>query len=233
MGTLEATASQGKGDGVLRHQGARVPACLRGGIHDNEIVSARTTIIEPGMLLNAYCRGIFPMGVERGELSWFSPDPRGVLPIQGFHVPRSVRSEMRNNPFEIRVDTAFGRVIRACGERRETWITNQIIASYEALFDLGYGHCVEAWRDGELVGGLYGVSIGGAYFGESMFSRESGASKAALIWLMNHLRGRGFLLHDTQWTTPHLAMFGGEEIPRKHYLKQLGEAIRTPTKFVD
>ena len=194
-------------------------------------MSARTTIIEPGMLLNAYCRGIFPMGVERGELSWFSPDTRGVLPISDFHVPRSVRAELKANPFEIRVDTAFGEVIRACGKRRETWITNQIIASYEALFDLGYAHSVEAWREGQLVGGLYGVAIGAAYFGESMFSRETGASKAALVWLMEHLKSRDFILHDTQWTTPHLAMFGGEEIPRKHYLKQLGEAIRKPARF--
>lgn len=184
------------------------------------------------MLLNAYCRGIFPMGAERGELSWFSPDPRGVLPIQSFHVPRSIRAELRENKFEIRVDTAFGEVIRACGERRETWITRQIISSYEALFDLGYGHSVEAWQGDRLVGGLYGVSIGAAYFGESMFSRESGASKAALVWLLHHLRDRGFLLHDTQWTTPHLAMFGGEEIPRKHYLAQLGEAIRKQVPFV-
>ncbi len=194
-------------------------------------MSSRLSIIEPGMLLNAYCQGIFPMGVEKGELSWFSPDPRGIVPVHDYHVPRSVRAMLRDQPFEIRVNSVFGEIIRNCGERRETWITKQIMASYEVLHALGYAHSVEAWHEGELAGGLYGVSIGGAFFGESMFSKVSGGSKAALVWLMDHLSARDFTLHDTQWTTPHLAMFGGREIPRKQYLKQLAEAIRKPVKF--
>ena len=196
-------------------------------------MSATPLVIEPSMLLNAYCQGIFPMGLENGQLSWFSPDPRGVLPMDEWHVPRSVRSMLRKRAFDIRVNTAFKEVIRACGMRPETWITRQIIASYEALHSLGYAQSIETWENGELVGGLYGVCVGGAFFGESMFSKVTGGSKASLVWLMQHLQEREFLLHDTQWTTPHLAMFGGREIPRKQYLKLLGEAIRKPVRFCE
>ena len=195
------------------------------------VMSARIVLIEPSLLLNAYCQGIFPMGMENGEMSWFSPDPRGVLLVEDFQVPRSVRAELRAKGFEIKVDTAFKEVISACAKRDETWITKEIAGSYQALHGMGFAHSVEAWKDGALVGGLYGVSIGGAFFGESMFSRVPGGSKAALVWLMNYLREAGFILHDTQWTTPHLAMFGGREIPRKDYLKLLSEAIHLPIKF--
>jgi len=187
--------------------------------------------IEPRVLISAYCSGIFPMGMENGRLSWFSPDPRGILPITDFHVPRSTRAELGRAGFEIRVNTAFGGIVRACSQRRDTWITREIIASYELLHKMGYAHAVETWHGNELVGGLYGVSIGGAFFGESMFSVKPSASKAALVWLMDHLKGRGFVLHDTQWTTPHLAMFGGREIPRDDYLKLLESAVNLPVKF--
>jgi leucyl/phenylalanyl-tRNA--protein transferase len=189
--------------------------------------------IEPRVLISAYCSGIFPMGMENGRLSWFSPDPRGILPISDFHVPRSTRANLGRAGFEVRVDTAFGGIVRACSQRRDTWITREIIASYELLHKMGYAHAVETWHNGELVGGLYGVSIGGAFFGESMFSIKPSASKAALVWLMEHLRGRGFVLHDTQWTTPHLAMFGGHEIPRDDYLKRLEGAVNLPVKFTN
>jgi leucyl/phenylalanyl-tRNA---protein transferase len=189
--------------------------------------------IEPRVLISAYCSGIFPMGMENGRLSWFSPDPRGILPISSFHVPRNTRAELRRNGFEVHVDKAFGRVLRACAARRETWITREIISSYELLHKMGYAHSIEAWRGEELAGGLYGVSIGGAFFGESMFSAASGGSKAALVWLMEHLKERGFLLHDTQWTTPHLAMFGGKEIPRDEYLKLLEKAVHLPVRLLD
>ena len=169
--------------------------------------------------------------MENGRLSWFSPDPRGILPIADFPVPRSTRANLGRAGFEVRVDTAFGGIVRACSQRRDTWITREIIASYELLHKMGYAHAVETWHNGELVGGLYGVSIGGAFFGESMFSIKPSASKAALVWLMEHLRGRGFVLHDTQWTTPHLAMFGGHEIPRDDYLKRLEGAVNLPVKF--
>ena len=196
-----------------------------------EIMSDRVALIDPNLLINAYCQGIFPMGLENGQLSWFSPDPRGVLPVQHFNVPRSVRAELRRSEFEIRVNTAFRETIRACGKREETWITREIMHSYEALHALGYAHSVEAWKNKKLLGGLYGVSIGGAFFGESMFSKVAGGSKAALVWLMEHLKARGFTLHDTQWTTAHLGMFGGNEIPRNLYMKQLASAIRLPVRF--
>jgi len=188
--------------------------------------------LEPRLLINAYCNGIFPMGMENGRLTWFSPDPRGVIPIQDYHVPRSVRSEVQRNDFEIRVNTCFIEVLRACGQRKETWITEEIIRSYELLHQLGLAHSVEAWRHGELVGGLYGVALGGAFFGESMFSREPGGSKAALVWLLHHLERKEFLLHDTQWTTPHLAMFGGVEIARDDYLRMLGKAVKLEARFL-
>lgn len=187
--------------------------------------------IEPRALINAYCNGIFPMGMDNGRLSWFSPDPRGIIPIEGFLVPRSVRAELRRVDFEIRVNTAFRSVVRTCGDRDDTWITQEIVASYELLHKMGYAHSVETWHEDELVGGLYGVSIGGAFFGESMFSSVSGGSKAALVWLIEHLRKKKFILHDTQWTTPHLAMFGGREISRDDYMRLLERAVHLPVTF--
>jgi leucyl/phenylalanyl-tRNA---protein transferase len=187
--------------------------------------------LEPRLLISAYCNGAFPMGMENGRLSWFSPDPRGVLPVLESKVPRSVRAELRKREIEIRVNTSFSEVLRACGERRETWITKEIIHSYELLHRLGYAHSIEAWEEDELIGGLYGVSIGAAFFGESMFSRKSGGSKAALVWLIDWLKAKQFILHDTQWTTEHLAMFGGKEIPRLEYLELLEKAVQQPVKF--
>lgn len=189
-------------------------------------------ILEPDLLINAYTNGIFPMGTGNGHLSWFSPNPRGVLPVQDFHVPRSVRAELRRNHFEIRINTAFVDILRACGQRKETWITRDIILSYEALHKMGSAHSIETWQNDTLVGGLYGVCIGGAFFGESMFSHTPGASKAALVWLMEHLKKKQFMLHDTQWTTPHLSMFGGREIPRDQYLLQLEAALKSTVSFV-
>jgi leucyl/phenylalanyl-tRNA--protein transferase len=188
--------------------------------------------LEPRLLINAYCNGIFPMGMENGRLTWFSPDPRGVIPVEGFRVPRSVRAELRRKNFEVRVNTSFGEVLRACGKRTETWITPEIIQSYELLHQLGLAHSVESWHEDQLVGGLYGVCVGGAFFGESMFSRVDGGSKAALVWLMHHLQKKGFLLHDTQWTTDHLAMFGGVEIAREEYLRLLAKAVALDVKFL-
>lgn len=189
--------------------------------------------IEPRVLISAYCSGIFPMGMENGRLSWFSPDPRGILPVTDFHVPRSTRAELRRRGFGIRVNTAFAEVVRQCGNRRDTWITREIMSSYQLLHRMGHAHSVEAWDRDTLAGGLYGVSIGGAFFGESMFSALPGGSKAALVWLLSHLKNRGFILHDTQWTTPHLALFGGREIPRDDYLRLLERAVNLPVRFLD
>lgn len=190
-------------------------------------------MIDPAQLLSAYCEGAFPMGNEDGSLHWFRPPMRGILPVRDFHVPRRFARDLKNSPFELRWDTAFGEVMRGCAEREETWITDVILDSYQELHRLGFAHSAEVWRDGRLRGGVYGVAIGGAFFGESMFSREPQASKTALTHLQWRLRDRGFILHDTQWTTPHLAQFGGHEIPCADYMKLLHRAIRLPVSFSD
>ena len=190
-------------------------------------------ILEPQLLISAYCQGYFPMGMENGEIRWFLPESRGILPVQDFHVPGRFERYLKNHPFEVRWNTAFGEVMRGCADRPETWITNDIVDSYQTLHELGYAHSSEVWREGRLVGGVYGVAIGGAFFGESMFSRETQASKVALVSLQRRLKERGFILHDTQWTTPHLASFGGHEIPCAHYLRLLQRAIRSRVSFMD
>jgi len=186
--------------------------------------------IRPALLLSAYRGGLFPMALDdSGEIGWFSPDPRGVIPLDEFHISKSLARTLKKNPFEIRIDHAFGEVIRACAERDTTWISDRIQKSYETLHQLGHAHSVETWKDGQLVGGLYGVAIGGAFFGESMFSRETDASKVAMVALIRRMRERGFLLLDTQWSTPHLAKFGCREISRDDYLDQLERALAVAT----
>ena len=189
--------------------------------------------IRPALLLAAYRGGLFPMSLDdRGEIGWFSPDPRGILPLDEFHIPKSLERVVRAGKFEIRIDTAFREVIRGCASRHTTWISDRIRLSYEKLHELGIAHSVEAWRGGKLAGGLYGLAIGGAFFGESMVSRETDASKVALVALVNRLREREFQLLDTQWTTEHLARFGCREIPRDDYLVLLEEALRVETDFL-
>jgi leucyl/phenylalanyl-tRNA---protein transferase len=192
------------------------------------------TVLDAHQLLNAYCQGIFPMAVNRrGEIGWFSPDPRAIIPLdERFHVPHGLRRALKKNPFEITVDREFEAVMRACGKRREgTWISEEIVASYCNLHRLGYAHSIEARADGKLAGGLYGVHIGGAFFGESMFHRVTDASKVALVALVERLRAGGFTLLDTQWTTPHLAQFGTLEIPRRDYLRLLKKAVALDCRF--
>jgi leucyl/phenylalanyl-tRNA---protein transferase len=189
--------------------------------------------LEPAAILNAYCQGMFPMGMEDGKIGWYRPQWRGILPVADFHVPARFERFLKHNPFEVRWNTAFGDVMRGCADRPETWINDAILDSYQRLHSLGYAHSAEVWREGRLVGGVYGVAIGGAFFGESMFSRETQASKVALVRLQQRLKARGFLLHDTQWTTPHLAQFGGHEIPSKEYMKLLEQALRVDARFVD
>jgi leucyl/phenylalanyl-tRNA--protein transferase len=186
-------------------------------------------VLDPELLLNAYCRGIFPMAVNaRGEIGWFSPDPRGVIPLdERLHIPHGLHRRLKKNPFTISFDRDFERVMRECAtQRREgTWISEEIVGSYCRLHQLGHAHSVEARLGGKLVGGLYGVHIGGAFFGESMFHRATDASKVALVALVERLQERGFALLDTQWVTPHLAQFGTTEIPRREYLRRLRRAI--------
>ena len=171
------------------------------------------------------------MAMEDGEIRWFSPDPRTILPLDAFHIPHGLKRERRAQAIEIRIDTRFDDVIRACAARDDTWINDEIIASYSQLHELGHAHSVEAWSANELVGGLYGVAIGGAFFGESMFHRTTGASKIALWALIERMRARSFTLLDTQWLTPHLEQFGAKEIPRSLYLHLLNEAVDLPRKF--
>ncbi len=191
-------------------------------------------MIEPDLLLHGYRLGVFPMAMEDGEIRWFSPNPRTILPLEHFHVPHGLKRERRARALTIRINTAFGEVIRACADRPDTWINHEIMESYQHLHSLGWAHSVEAWSgDEQLVGGLYGVAIGGAFFGESMFHRVGGASKIALWALVERLRARRFTLLDTQWLTPHLQQFGAKEIPRNFYLHLLNQAVELPRKFVD
>jgi leucyl/phenylalanyl-tRNA--protein transferase len=195
------------------------------------------TQLTPELLLNAYAAGIFPMAEARDdpELYWIDPERRGILPLDAFHVPRSLRRTLRRRPFEIGVDSAFREVVAGCAapapDRPESWINDEIQAVYGALFDGGHAHSVECWQDGRLAGGLYGVSIGGAFFGESMFSRVEDASKVALVHLVARLRLGGFRLLDTQFVTAHLARFGALEIPREDYRRRLRAALRTRAQF--
>ena len=194
----------------------------------------------PGeLLVSAYASGWFPMAVEPGEIRWYSPDPRGVIPLDTFHISKRLARTWRSGRFTIAVDRAFDAVIRACAETDRdandpgSWIDDEIIESYCALHARGLAHSVEAWQDGRLAGGLYGVAIGGAFFGESMFHRVSDASKIALVALVEHLRARGYRLLDTQWVTDHLAQFGAIEIPRRRYLQLLDAALKLDCRFVD
>jgi leucyl/phenylalanyl-tRNA--protein transferase len=187
--------------------------------------------LPPCLLLEAYASGIFPMGMEDGTIRWFSPDPRGILPLEDFHTPHGLRRALKKTGWELRTDSAFDEVVASCASRQETWITTAIRRAYGGLFDEGYAHSVEIWSEGKLAGGLYGVAIGGAFFGESMFHRVTDASKVALWHLVRLLRENGFTLLDTQWTTDHLEQFGAVEIPREQYLELLSEALPIPAVF--
>jgi len=190
--------------------------------------------IKADFLLMAYCTGYFPMADEKtGEIGWYSPDPRGIIDLDRFRVSRSLRLTLKKKPFEISIDKEFEGVMRACADRDETWISEEIVQSYVNLHRLGYAHSVECWRDQKLAGALYGVALGGAFFGESMFSRARDSSKVALVYLVERLKERGFRLLDTQFVTPHLARFGATEISRKEYLGRLSEALTIRCLFKD
>ena len=164
---------------------------------------------------------------EEGEILWFSPLQRGVIPLdEKFHIPHGLARSLKREPYELRIDTAFREVMEQCGRREETWIDPVIVDSYCQLHELGFAHSVECWDEDGLQGGLYGVAIGNVFFGESMFSKKADASKIALVHLVEWLRGRGAMLLDTQWMTDHLRQFGGVEVPREEYLKLLDEALR-------
>lgn len=166
-------------------------------------------------------------------LRLFSPDPRGIIPLGDFHIPRGTKKALRDPEWEVRLDSAFPDVMLACAEREDTWIDETIFRSYVALHKAGHAHSVEIWRQGRLAGGLYGVRIGAAFFGESMFHRVAHASKVALCHLVAMLKSGGFQLLDTQWVTPHLAGFGAVEIPRAVYLRMLASALSAPAALPD
>jgi leucyl/phenylalanyl-tRNA--protein transferase len=191
-------------------------------------------MIAADALLTAYASGWFPMAVAEGEIRWYSPDPRGIIPLETFHVPSRLARSLRKAGFEIRVDTDFRGVITACSMREDAdgnWIDQEIIESYCGLHAAGLAHSVETWKNGVMVGGLYGVSLQGAFFGESMFHNVSDASKAALVALVEKLRAGGFTLLDTQWVTEHLLQFGAVEIPRRRYLRMLDDALKVDARF--
>jgi leucyl/phenylalanyl-tRNA--protein transferase len=200
-------------------------------------MSARNFVLTADLLLRAYRLGLFPMAESRASrsLHWLDPEARGVLPLDGFHLPRSLVKTLRSDKFSVTADQDFAATIAACAAARinrpETWINQEIERLFIELFALGFAHSVECWADGELVGGLYGASLGGAFFGESMFSIRTDASKVALVHLVARLRLGGFLLLDTQFITAHLARFGAVEVPRVTYHELLADAVEHPARF--
>ena len=189
-------------------------------------------MLDPDVIIAAYRNAYFPMADSRtGAISWYSPDPRAIIPLDVFRVSRSLQQVVRKHVFEVRVDVSFPEVIRSCASRDDTWISEEIINAYVALHTKGLAHSVETWQCGELVGGLYGVAIGGGFFGESMFSKVSNSSKVALVHLVGILRLCGFSLLDTQFMNEHVRQFGTVEISRSTYLKELSIALSLNPRF--
>jgi leucyl/phenylalanyl-tRNA--protein transferase len=191
----------------------------------------------PETLLTAYCQGAFPMTDADGVTRWYTADPRGVLPLEGFHCPRTLRQLVKQRRFDIRFDQDFAATMRGCmtarrPESESSWISDDLIRAYTHLHELGFAHSVEAYRGEELVGGLYGVAIGGAFFGESMFHRAANASKVCLVHLVDRLRERGFALLDTQMVTEHMRQFGATLIPARDYLHRLEHALQLQCNFM-
>ncbi len=190
--------------------------------------------LTPELVLYGYQQGVFPMADpdEDDEIYWFRPEHRGVLPLDGFHVPKNLARLVRQERFEVVSDRDFPAVIRACAARFTTWISDEIVETYGVLHQWGHAHSVECWQEGVLVGGLYGVTLGGAFFGESMFNRVSDASKVALVHLVRRLKVGGFVLLDTQYNTEHLNQFGVVEIPCAEYERRLARALRIEARWM-
>jgi leucyl/phenylalanyl-tRNA---protein transferase len=189
--------------------------------------------LDPETLLQAYSQGAFPMTDRDGRTRWYTADPRGILPLDSFHIPHTLRQTVRQGKFEIRINFDFAGAMRACmNVRREgSWISEELVRAYTQLHGMGFAHSVEAWKDGTLAGGLYGVSLGGAFFGESMFHFQRDASKVALVHLVERLRERGFELLDTQATTQHLRKFGCIDIAASEYMTKLHSAVKRRCEF--
>src|SRR5262245_4825659 len=194
--------------------------------------------LEPQLLIAAYCQGLFPMADDDGTIYWYDPEPRAIIPLDTFHVPRRLARTVRHGGFEVQVDSSFRAVMEACAApmpgRMSTWLSPEMIDAYAELHRLGFAHSVEAWRGGQLAGGLYGVAVGGLFAGESMFSRERDASKVALVYLVERLRRGGFVLLDTQFVVgTHMLQFGTIEIPRAEYKRRLVQALQVAAVFGD
>jgi leucyl/phenylalanyl-tRNA--protein transferase len=189
------------------------------------MVRRKVEPLDPVVVIKAYAQGIFPMADRRGKIDWYAPDPRAILEHDNLHVSRSLRATIRKDFYTIHMDTAFEKVMRCCSTREETWINEQFLKTYTYLHSIGLAHSVEAWHNGLLVGGLYGIALGGAFMGESMFSHATDASKVCLVALVEHLKRRGYVLHDTQFLTPHLATLGVTEIARTEYERRLQAAL--------
>jgi leucyl/phenylalanyl-tRNA--protein transferase len=190
-------------------------------------------VITPALLLRAYASGVFPMAdnAEADQIFWVDPRKRGILPLHGFHLSRSLKKRILKGGFQVRIDHAFEAVVDACAEREETWINDTIRSLYIGLNRMGHAHSVEVWIDGKLAGGLYGVRLGGAFFGESMFSNTRDTSKVALAYLVARLKAGGFTLLDTQFTTPHLEALGARTVPKAHYHELLDRAVGSEADF--
>ncbi len=196
-------------------------------------LSAMTEAFTPDLVLWAYENGYFPMADEEcGSLYWHAPDPRAIVPLDNVKVSRSLRRSINKDIFLIRFDTAFEQVMRGCAERESTWISEDIIDVYTALHRVGFAHSVESWHEGRLVGGLYGIALGGAFFGESMFSRMTDASKVAFVFLAERMKDRGFSLLDSQYINPHMASLGAVEIPRRRFMRLLAKALEQEVSFI-
>jgi leucyl/phenylalanyl-tRNA--protein transferase len=202
--------------------------------NDNHMIQAVLDgQLDEQLILWGYAHGIFPMGdTQTGRIDWYSPDPRAIIELDQFHISRTLQSTLRSGKFRVTLDQCFETVIRACSERESTWINDQIITCFCNLHRMGYGHSIEAWAGTELAGGLYGVAIGGAFFGESMFHFKTDGSKAALAGLVQQLREQDFSLLDIQYLTTHLVRLGACEIPREEYLQRLNTAVKQSCRFV-
>ncbi len=189
--------------------------------------------LTPALLLRAYAAGVFPMAEGRGNpvIHWIDPQRRAIFPIEGFHTSHSLARHIRRTKPRVTVDRDFARVVRGCANRPETWINDEIFAAYTALYDQGHAHSLEVWQGETLIGGIYGVALGAAFFGESMFSAQVNGSKMALVYLMHRLKAGGFTLFDVQFLTDHLTSLGALEVPRATYRKRLAAALATQAQF--
>jgi leucyl/phenylalanyl-tRNA--protein transferase len=194
---------------------------------------SETLRLDPETLLTAYAQGVFPMADRDGTMRWYTADPRGILPLNGFHIPKTLATLVRQKKFDVRINTDFVATMRGCMSNRDegSWINDELIAAYTRLHEMGCAHSVEAWQDDKLVGGLYGVSLGAAFFGESMFHRVRDASKVALVHLVDRLNERGYELLDTQASTEHLRRFGCIDIPASQYARLLKSAMKRQCVF--